>query len=257
LDILALHNSAEAVAARTAAIYETMLRESPDLGGGNFTVLWGHDLARLFRLYDQEFFGGWLTASVAAKADGPLTFRLSATMTRAGGKTIRTRRRGRDGEPHERYEIAIAGRLLLMTFGDIPRPVVVCGLACTDRLQALQRIMEHEIIHLAELLAWGESSCAGRRFKVLARSIFGHPGTRHDLVTPVEQAKVQHGITVGSVVEFVFDGLRLVGRVNRISRRATILVEASDGQPYTDGKMYRKYYMPLPRLRAVSETAPR
>jgi hypothetical protein len=252
VDLLTIINPPEAIAARTTAIHETMLKESPELGGGNFTVLWDHDLARLFRLYDQVFFDGWLAATVAAKADAPLTFRLSPTMTRAGGKTITTRRRGRDGKLHERYEIAIAGRLLLMTFKDIQRPVVVCGLTCNDRLQALQRIMEHEIIHLAELLAWGESSCAARRFKVLARGIFGHPGTKHDLVTPSEHAKVQHGIKVGSQVEFLFGGLRLVGRVNRISRRATILVEASDGQRYTDGKAYRKYYVPLPKLRAVS-----
>jgi len=82
-----------------------------------------------------------------------------------------------------------------MTFGDIERPVEVCGLPCVDRLAALQRIMEHEIIHLAEFLTWGKSSCGKTRFKQMAKGIFSHAGTKHDLVTPHERASVRQGIS--------------------------------------------------------------
>ena len=98
-----------------------------------------------------------------------------------------------------------------MTFGDIDRPVIVCGLSCADRLDALQRIMEHEIIHLFELLSWGRSSCSARRFREMANRTFGHNGVTHDLVTPRERAAVQHGIRVGNLVEFKLEGLRRVG----------------------------------------------
>jgi hypothetical protein len=253
LDLLAIHNPPEAVAAKTRAIYETVLRLSPEMRKGNFSVIETGDLQRLFNLYDEQFFGGWLSRTIAATADGPLLFRLSSTMTRAGGKTIRTRIPRRDGKYLTHYEIAIASRLLFMTFGDIQRPVSVCGLLCADRLTALQRIMEHEIIHLAEQLEWGNSSCKAPRFKSLATRIFGHADTKHDLVTPREKAAADHAIHIGSKVEFHFHGRRFVGKVNRIHHRATVLVEAKDGMKYRDGKSYHKYYIPLPSLEVIEE----
>jgi hypothetical protein len=176
---------------------------------------------------------------------------ISTRMTRAGGATKTHWRRGPGERVVASYEISIAVRPLLMTFAGIQRPVYVCGLPCQDRLAALQRIMEHEVIHLVELLTCGRSSCAGRRFKALAANIFGHTKRHHELVTAQEQAAVEHGVKPGSLVEFEFDGRRLSGRVNRINRRATILVEDPRGRRYTDGKTYAKFYVPLERLRAV------
>ena len=43
----------------------------------------------------------------------------------------------------------------------------------------------------------------------------------------------------------------IVRLVNRITRRATILVEHPKGQSYSDGKRYLKFYIPLPLLRRV------
>lgn len=249
MDPLTLHNSPEAVSAKTKAIHAATLAESHRIRAGNFTDVGTDDLARLFRLYDEQFFDGWLAQTVAAKAAGPLTFRLSSTMTRAGGKTITYRPLGPDGTRHPRYEIAIGSRMLFMNFRDGQRSVSVCGLACADRLEALQRITEHEIVHLIELLTWGKSSCSAGRFKALAASIFGHPGTRHDLVTPRERAAVEHGIKVGDTVEFTCERVRHVGKVNRIHHRATVLVESEDGQRYSDGKRYQKFYVPLGMLR--------
>jgi hypothetical protein len=204
-------------------------------------------------MYDREFFGGWLAEALRERTPVPQTFRLSSTMTRAGGKTSRYRQRDRGGGVAIRYEIAVASRMLFMTFRDVRRDVVVGGLPCSDRLDALQRILEHEIIHLAEMLAWDESSCSGPRFRKLARDIFGHTEKWHLLVTAREHAAVAHGIRVGGMVEFDFDGRRRVGRVNRVHRRATVLVEDAGGQPYTDGKSYLKFYIPLDMLKlAVS-----
>ena len=41
------------------------------------------------------------------------------------------------------------------------------------------------------------------------------------------------------------------GRVNRITRRATVLVPNPAGQKFSDGKRYSRYYVPLERLRRV------
>jgi len=266
VDILSMHNPPEYVAAQTAAIHQAILRESDNLKQPNFTSIGTEDLVRLFDLYDRTFFKGLLAQAVKAKTGQPLVFRLSSTMTRAGGKTILYRRRisgsqvqaslasrrsgRRRGQAH--YEIAVASRMLFMTFRQVERPVAVCGLTCKNRLEALQRILEHEIIHLAELVTYGKSGCGGRRFKELAANIFGHAGTKHALVTPMEHAAVQHGIGVGSLVCFDFEGRRLVGRVNRAHSRATVLVEDANGLPYSDGKKYQKFYVPFGMLSSAS-----
>ena len=250
MDLLIIHNSPETIAAKTAAIHQAILRDSRCIRQPNFERIATEDVARLFELYDREFLGGWLAPAVLAKTGVPLKFRLSSTMTNAGGKTITYRRRGIGGESHS-YEIAIASRMLFMTFREVEREITVCGLPCTDRLQALQRIMEHEIIHLSELVMWDESSCSQIRFKKLARNIFGHTDTTHALVTPREHAAVRHDLRVGAMVEFDFEGRRRVGRVNRIHQRATVLVEDPAGRLYTDGKEYLKFYMPLESLRPL------
>jgi hypothetical protein len=254
MDVLAIENSPETIAAKTAAIHQALLATSPRITQANFTVIGPDDLLSLLDHYDRSFFGGWLGQAVRAKTAGPTRVRLSGGMTRAGGKTTRYRTVTPRGEKL-RYEIAIAHRMLFMTFGEIDRPVTVCGLPCGDRLQALQRIIEHEIIHLVEMLVWDESSCSGIRFKKLASRIFGHTDTHHALVTPREHAAVRHGIRVGSQVEFDFEGRLLSGRVNRIHRRATVLVEDDRGLQYSDGRRYAKIYVPLALLRPCAAEA--
>src|ERR1700730_788124 len=119
MDLLSLRFSPGAVAEKTGAIYEAALKDSREMRGGNFTVIGVDDLAGLFQLYDEHFFSGWLAQAVQAQADGPLTFRASRTMTSAGGKTLRSRFRGGDGVWKTRYQIAVASRLLFMTFDDV------------------------------------------------------------------------------------------------------------------------------------------
>ena len=154
--------------------------------------------------------------------------------------------------PKVRYEIAISTTLLFQTFADVQRPVRVNGLLCQDRVEALQRVFEHELLHLLEMLIWTKSSCAAPRFKALAWSYFGHTESKHDLVTQDERATNHFGVRRGDRVTFNFEGARRTGVVNRITRRATILVESADGVVHTDGKRYQKFYVPL----ALLEKAP-
>ena len=180
-----------------------------------------------------------------------MRFRDSSRMTRAGGKTIRHERRGHDGKKTISYEISVASRLLFLTFGDVDRPVTIGGMICKNRFEALQRIMEHEIIHLIEFLEWSESSCNQTRFKQLVCNIFGHRDVRHDLVVPEEHAAHEHDVHVGAMAAFDFKGQRLIGRVNRINRRATILVEHPKGHCYSDGKCYQRFYVSLRHLQVL------
>ncbi|MCA9175500.1 MAG: hypothetical protein KDB14_13540 [Planctomycetales bacterium] len=227
-------------------VQEIALRQSRYLDGANFRSIHPEDLRRLFELYDDRYFDG---ACRQAVGKAPLSFRLSPRMTSAGGKTVREETT-RPGRPSiVKYEIVISTTLLFQTFHDVDRPVSVTGLMCQNRFEALQRIFEHELVHLMEMVVWVHSSCAQSRFQSIARRFFGHREHTHQLITPKERAVAKFNIRPGDAVEFTFEGRRLKGFVNRITKRATVLVESPTGRPYTDGKSYEKYYVPVASLR--------
>lgn len=241
-----------AIALRTAEIYRGVLSDSSALRSGNFASIAASDLERMFARYDAAFFDGRLRRMVDEQAEGRLTFRLSRRMTSAGGTTTRWVRDGRfDGRPGKRtrFEIAVSTTLLFQSFGDVDRPVRVNGLACRDRLEALQRVFEHELLHLLELLTTDRTNCSAAEFKRLAGRIFAHTEVTHELVTQRERAAAQWSVQVGDRVQFDYRGRRHVGVLNRITRRATVLVEQPGGVPYSDGKRYAKFYIPLSLLR--------
>ena len=62
---------------------------------------------------------------------------------------------------------------------------------------------------------------------------------------------MKFGIKPGMLVRFRFDGVEHTGIVNRISKRATVLVEDGRGVRYTNGKHYAKFYVPVQSLEAV------
>ena len=254
MDLLALQFDAADAVARQQAVYDAMLRDAPGGRDGDFDHVTPDDLAMLFDLYDGRFFDGDLHHLVRKRAAAPVTFAVSTRMTRSGGVTKQFGlRRGRKKPA---YEIAIAARLLQLSYGDAPRPVHLCGLLCRNRLEALQRIMEHEIVHLLEMLTWDQSSCKQPRFKSLVRSLFNHTAVHHEMIRPAEHAAHHHDLRVGAYAAFDIGGRPLVGRINRIHRRATMLVESPDGERYRDGKRYMKYYVPLEMLRAIDHFAP-
>jgi hypothetical protein len=256
--LFALLYSADDVEKRSQIIYQAMLSQSPHIGAANFTAIGTDDLTRLFAGYDREFFRGRLGEMLHEDGAHPIAFRLSRRLVRAAGQTIRLCRRvhraGRSALKFD-YEISISATLLYNTFQNVDRTVTVGGLVCRDRLEALQRIFEHELLHLAEFLGWGRSNCRAENFQALSRRIFAHEGAYHDLVTPREEAGATFGISVGDLVSFELDGLRHVGRVNRITRRATVLVEDSSGLLFSDGRRYRTFYVPVPRLARLTAAA--
>jgi hypothetical protein len=52
-------------------------------------------------------------------------------------------------------------------------------------------------------------------------------------------------------VRFRIDGRELEGIVNRVTKRATVLVRDERGTPYSDGWRYAKYYVPVSQLEVV------
>lgn len=230
-------------------IGQSVLSKSRVVKSENFDRVGTDDLARMIDYYDELIFDG-LCLSLA-RAD-EFTVRWSSRMTSAGGKTTRTIWKSAIGKPGKTtYEIALSSSLLFQTFSEPDEKVRVCGLPCANRLQAMQRIVEHELIHLVEMLVWIDSNCAANRFQSIANGLFLHTEHRHQLTTQRERAQKQFDIRLGDAVEFLHDGRRRRGVVNRITRRATILVEDPKGERYSNGTHYIKYYIPLRLLTRV------
>ncbi len=229
-------------------IHEQTLMLSRSIDAPNFTKVSRDDVARMIRMYDDRFFAGKILP--VAEAEG-ITFGLSSRMTRIAGKLV-TRYPEDRYEGRREFELVLSSTLLFQTFEDVDRPVEVTGRRCRDRLEAMQRIAEHEFVHLIEMLIWNDGNCSEARFQSIARRYFGHTDYQHDLITQKERAARKFNIRVGDHVRFGYDGRYLQGRVNRITRRATILVENDSGERFNDGKRYVRYYVPLEKLQKLN-----
>ena len=92
------------------------------------------------------------------------------------------------------------------------------------------------------------------------RRLFGHTDFRHDLITPQEVAAAG-GVEAGCTVRFAMSGETLVGKVNRVTKRATVLVKCSKNHPeareFSDGKssagFYRKFFVPVESCTVVPD----
>ncbi|MEM9365835.1 MAG: hypothetical protein AAGD07_07545 [Planctomycetota bacterium] len=231
-----------------AHIHEDMLRLSRSLDGPNFRRVGRDDLVRLIHMLDERFFAGRVLP--LAKAEG-IEFSFSSRMTSVAGKLVTQYPHGRN-DTKRSFQLVLSSTLLFQTFDDVDRPVVVTGRKCKDRLEAMQRVAEHEMTHLVEMLIWDSGSCSQARFQSIARRFFGHLDYRHDLITQRERAARKFNIRVGDQVRFTHNGVTMIGRVNRITRRATVLVPSSSGERFSDGRRYARYYVPLPELVRVA-----
>ena len=254
-DPLHLFYSPDAIAHKSGMIRNLLMQVSDACANADIAALSPADIAFAFKLYDTLFFHGWFARTLPPKSDAPLHFRVSANMTSAGGKTITRRFKVFPGKFRCEYEIAVSGHLLRTNFHDPAESVRIGGLPCPDRVSALQRILEHEIIHLLELLSHGKSSCAKPPFKSLVSNIFGHTESRHGLLTAAQRACRDHALHVGSAVEFNRHARVYRGIISRITARVTVLVPDGRGRLYTDGRRYVKYYVPLDCLRPAAPAA--
>lgn len=240
----------EKIRAMQNQIYVDVLRKTKHIDRPNFSTIHPVDLERIFDLYDEQFFDGGCRDTLRTNKT-PISFRLSSRMTRAGGKTTRHELVSGQRRVATSFEIAISTTLLFETFRPQQPNARVAGLECKNRLQAMMRIVEHEMVHLIEMLLWWDSNCMGPRFRKISNRFFEHRESNHQLITPDERAKRDFGIGAGDEVSFRYEGRRYRGVVNRITRRATVLVEHPKGTKYNDGKYYQKFYIPISKLTPI------
>jgi hypothetical protein len=247
-DILAARPRPDEIAERLQRIRAAILAASTTIREAQFSRISNGDLEIAFDQYDAKFFGGLLRSVLGTR---PISFRLSQRATSRGGSLAKwPAAETPSGARPERYELTVSTTLLFGSFRDGQRPIVLCGFPCTDRLDALMRVVEHELVHLVEHLRWGDSDCERPRFQAITGGLFGHTNHRHELVTPREHA-ADLGFRPGQRVAFDFDGSRHVGVLARVTKRATVMVLHPDGEPMRDGRRYRRYYVPLHLLQSV------
>ncbi len=209
---------------------------------GNFEQFGAQDIRQLFELYDRHFFDNYF----AKEYSGKIFFKLSMNLTKTGGKV--TSRKNSDY-----YIITLSAFLLYKTFKREKRDILVNGIVCKDRLEAAMRILEHEIVHLIELITYKQSSCKQARFREMAHRLFLHTETTHQLVTQKEAACRDFHLHIGDMVEFEFEGENCRGVMSGIRKRATVMVGDKKGDYKDDkGNKYKKYYVPLQVLKPVS-----
>ncbi|HEY1496196.1 MAG TPA: hypothetical protein VGF49_16705 [Candidatus Solibacter sp.] len=238
--VLSLRLPEETIRQQLLEIQQAVLANSPDVKDLNFNAIHPRDLRYLFTQYDRRFFNGLCAPAVERR----LKFKFSDRMTVSGGITKRIREHSGD----VRFEIMIASAMLFDGFREADHRATVGGLECSHRLDALQRIFEHELIHLLEFICWETSDCAKPRFQEISARIFLHRAHTHALMTRRALA-AKSGIVRGSLVSFPFEGRQLTGRVARVSKRATVLVEDPAGPRYTDGRHYSKYSVSIASLK--------
>lgn len=248
----AIRHSVEEVDHKTRAIHHDLLASSPHIRAPNFDEIGVVDLQRLFDRYDADLYNGLLSRFLREDQQSQITFRLSKRMTNAAGKASRQRWPAQGPSAttglRDSYEIAVSTTILFTSFKE-SGPMKVGGRLCHNRLEALQRTFEHETLHIAEYLAWGISNCSGPNFRRLSLNIFAHEASNHELMTPRLEAAQTLGIRTGDRVSFEFEGLRRTGTVNRVTRRATVLVKDPKGRLYSDGQTYMKFYVPVSSLK--------
>lgn len=239
---MGLRYSPHEIENKTREIYHQILQSSKNINEGNFTRIGTDDLRTIFELYDRSFFDNFFTTNY----QGKISLYLSKRMTGAGGKTIYRK-------DTKTFEIGLSTTLIFQSFHDGDREVKVNGIICHDRLAAVQRVFEHEMIHLLEFALFEKSSCSRPQFKMLSHNIFNHSDVTHQLITQRERVHKKYNLRVGDRVEFRLNGQTYNGVLARITKRATVMVN-NPGGPIMDsrGNRYIKWYVPIHFLEVVA-----
>jgi len=222
----------------------------------NFATIADKDIKLIFDLYDSHFFDNYFKENNIIEK---MAFDSSNKMTSAGGKLIYYK--VTKTNPIQ-FRMRISSFLIFNSFkidkdnldknSSNNTTINLAGFETKNRLEALLHIMEHEIIHLIEFLAFNDSSCKKDNFKKLANQIFGHTAFTHQLLTRQLEALQEYDLRVNDWVKFTFDGKQYTGIIHRITKRATVMALDEKGI-YKDnkGNRFTKYYILLKYLKKM------
>ncbi len=245
ISLPAIKYSSREAARKREAVRRAFISASKNVDSGVITRMADTDLRILFEIYDAEFLERYFEKNFAAS----ITFSLSARMSKSAGKTIYPKNLKSLKPDQEKYELRM-GINLFFKYDQLSRDKKVNGLHTRDSLEAFQLVFEHELCHLIELHLFRESNCMRERYKSIAFNLFGHTESYHQLPTSREIAEEKFDLRIGDRVVFVCEMGKLEGVIQRINKRATVMVPDKKGD-YRDqqGHRYTKWYVPLPLLK--------
>lgn len=246
-DITTIKYTPQEIAKKRRQIAKSFVLNSPNVKSADIKQISDRDLRLLFELYDQVFFDGWFRECFP----GTLKLSFSRRMTKSAGKTLYPK----NADPSRPEGLVVEVRIsvdFILGYGALAEANKVGGIPTKSSLEALQIILEHELIHVIEFFYFQQSSCKKERFQTMAHSLFGHTESCHRLATNQQIARQKLGFAIGDTVSFSCGGKRLEGVVHGIRKRATVMVRDEKGS-FTDqhGNRYAKYYVPLELLQAV------
>ena len=228
-------------------VRETFCKTSKNIKSGDIKGISILDLSLLFRLYDEVFLDDYFENTYK----GTMNFSLSRRMTRSAGITVH-KTYMREFKPEDYcFEIKMSLNFI-SDYHKVDREKRVSGMLTKDQLDALMIVFEHEICHVIECLCFFNTSCKGARFLQITNNIFGHTDVCHELPTITEKNQIKFGFKPGDYVAFECEGKTKAGFITRTNKRATVMVEAENGEyefGNYPGKLYSKYYVPLNMLR--------
>ncbi|WP_291722999.1 SprT-like domain-containing protein [Bernardetia sp.] len=237
----------EEIEQRFDKIRQQVFIQSKQIKTENFSVVSNDDIKLIFNLYDTHFFDNYFKEN---EVTSKMAFDWSKKMTSAGGKLMYYKVTKQNPV---QFRMRISAYLIFNSFkNDSAKTVNLAGFQTKNRLEALMHVIEHEIIHLVEFLAFGDSSCRKDNFKKLANHIFGHTAFTHQLLTGRMEALKEYDLKVGDWVNFSFDGKEYTGFIHRITKRATVMALDKNGE-YKDnkGNRFKKYYILLKYLKKL------
>ncbi len=222
--------SPDMICSRRERILRILLETYPSLRVQPPAPLTQPMLDTMLALYDAHFLTGFLAQQTIAE----VRILPSLRMTRSAG-TCNILRAGRGTA---RVEIRMG---VDFYYRMAEGPFVVDGLTCDTPLAAFLCVLEHELCHVLDFLLYKKPEGHGPRFHALVSGLFGHIKHTHDLPTRA-QAAAEQGVGVGQWVRFAYQDGELMGRVTRVGKTATVMVQ-DDAGAWCDnaGQRYSKY----------------
>ncbi|MGI6435256.1 MAG: hypothetical protein ACOX0F_07845 [Syntrophomonadaceae bacterium] len=249
-DLSTLIYTNEEILARRKEAALRLTSDSPNIKSLSINRMSSSDLKLLFDLYDEIFF----EQQFAKEYKGRINFSLSTRLIKAAGKTLSPKNIIQLKPENLALEIRI-GTYFFFKYDEIESEKSVAGIVTSSALEALQLVFEHELCHVIELIMFKTSNCSRERFKTLARNLFGHTESTHQLPTPRHIAQQKYGFKIGHRVSFYFDNRRLEGILYRINKRATVMVQDDKGDHIDkQGNRYIKYFVPINCLELCDQT---
>lgn len=218
---------------------------SKNITSGKITRISNMDLSILFQLYDKYFFNHYFRNNFKDK----IIFVLSKKLTTNAG-SLSYHKNNKSFSPDKITYTLKIGVNFIFKYYTLNRNKPVSGIISKDALEALQLVFEHEICHLIEYHLLNYSSCKKVFFLTISNNIFGHKETFHALPSEKEIAYKKYNLKIGDEVYFKNNNITLKGIINRITKRATVMVPDKNGiYMNKNGERFIKWYVPLSELK--------